>query len=364
MKSVGIICEYNPFHNGHVYHINKVKELFPDYIIILVMSGNYTQRGEVSLINKWDKTEIALNYVDLVIELPFVFSTQSADIFAKGAVSILKEMDVSAIVFGSECNDINELEEIVEVQKKRNYNNLVKEYLNDGINYPTAMSKAVYELSGIKIDSPNDLLGISYMKYLDNTNIKAVTIKRTNDFHDKKLNAIASATAIREALKNKKSIKKYVPNETYKKLKNLKFTEDYFPLLKYKIISSDIKQYLDVDEGIENRINNYIHSCNSLEELIKKVKNKRFTYNKLKRMFIHILCGLTKEEAKKHKEIKYIRVLGFNNKGRQYLKENKKNNIPIITSYKKDLEMLQIENRVSLIYNNDLDYNHSPINFK
>jgi len=363
MKSVGIICEYNPFHNGHVYHINKVKKLFPDYTIILVMSGNFTQRGEVSLINKWEKTEIALNYVDLVIELPFIFCTQSADIFAKGAISILKEMNVSAIVFGSECNDINELKEIVKVQKKKNYNKLVKEYLDKGVNYPTAMSKAVYDLSGIKISSPNDLLGISYLKYLDNTNIEAITIQRTNDFHDKKLTKLASATAIREALKNKKSIKKYVPNETYKKLKSLKFTEDYFPLLKYKIISSDIKQYLDVDEGIENRINNYIYSCNSLEELIKKVKNKRFTYNKLKRMFIHILCGLTKEEVKKHKEIKYIRILGFNEKGRKYIKEHKKNNIPIITSYKKDLEMLQIENRVSLIYNNDLDYNHTPIKY-
>jgi len=364
MKSVGIICEYNPFHNGHLYHINKVKELFPNHTIILVMSGNFTQRGDVSLINKWDKTEIALNYVDLVIELPFIFSTQSADVFAKGAISILKEMDVKAIVFGSECNDINELKEIVKVQKKKNYNKIVKDYLDAGINYPTAMSKAVYDLSGIKINSPNDLLGLSYMKYLDKTDIKAITIKRTNDFHDKTLNAISSATAIREALKNKKNIKKYIPKETLKKLKNLKFTEDYFPLLKYKIISSDIKKYLDVDEGIENRINNYIHSCNSLEELISKVKNKRFTYNKLKRMFIHILCGLTKEEAKKYKEIKYIRILGFNNNGKKYLKEHKKNNIPIITSYKKDLEMLQIENRVSLIYDNDLDYNHKPINIK
>lgn len=361
MKSIGIICEYNPFHNGHVYHINKVKEMFPDYVIILVMSGNFTQRGDASLISKWDKTEIALNYVDLVVELPFVFSAQSADVFAKGAISILNNLNVEAIIFGSECNNIQELKEVVKVQKKKKYNSLVKDYLNNGLNYPTAMSKAVYNLSGIIINSPNDLLGLSYMKEIEKTNIKAITIKRTNDFHDKTLNKIASATAIREALKNKKNIKKFVPKETLKYMKNIKFTEDYFPLLKYKIISSDIKQYLDVDEGIENRIKNYILEAKSLEDLISKVKNKRFTYNKIKRMFIHILCGFTKEEAKKNKEIKYIRVLGFNNKGRKYLKEIKKNNIPVITSYKKDLEMLQIENRVSLIYNNDLDYKHSPI---
>ncbi len=361
MKSVGIICEYNPFHNGHVYHINKVKELFPDHTIILVMSGNFTQRGDVSLINKWDKTKIALNYVDLVVELPFVFSTQSADIFAKGAISILKNLNVEAIVFGSECNDITELKEIVKIQKKKNYNSLVKEFLDEGINYPTALSKAVYKLSGIKINSPNDLLGLSYMKELNNTNINAITIKRTNDFHDKTLNKISSATAIREALKNKKRINKYVPKETLKYIKNAKYTDDYFELLKYKIISSDISKYLDVDEGIENRINRFINESNSLEELIKKVKNKRFTYSKLKRMFIHILCGLTKEEAKNNKDIKYIRILGLNDNGRNYLKTIKKNNIPIITSYKSDLEMLQIENRVSLIYNNDIDYKHRPI---
>lgn len=361
MKSVGIICEYNPFHNGHIYHINKVKELFPDHTIILVMSGNFTQRGDVSLINKWDKTKIALSYVDLVVELPFVFSTQSADIFANGAISILKNLNVEAIVFGSECNDITELKEIVKVQKKKQYNTLVKEYLDKGVNYPTALSKAVYKLSGIKIDSPNDLLGLSYVKELDGSNIKPVTIKRTNNFHDKSLSKIASATAIREALKNKKRINKFVPKETTKYIKNIKFTEDYFELLKYKIISSDISKYLDVDEGIENRINKFIYESNSLEELIKKVKNKRFTYNKLKRMFIHILCGFTKDEAKNNKEIKYIRILGLNSNGRNYLKTIKKNNIPIITSYKNDLEMLQIENRVSLIYNNDLDYKHSPI---
>ena len=107
LKKIGIICEYNPFHNGHLYHINKIKEMFPDSIIILVMSGNFTQLGEISLINKWDKTEIALTYgVNVVVELPFVFATQSADIFAKASIEILSTLNVDTIVFGSETNDI------------------------------------------------------------------------------------------------------------------------------------------------------------------------------------------------------------------------------------------------------------------
>ena len=108
MTTIGIICEYNPFHNGHIHHIKKIKELYPKSIIILVMSGNFTQRGDISIINKWDKTSIALNNnIDLVIELPFVFATQGADIFAKGAIEILNEMKVDKIIFGSECNNIN-----------------------------------------------------------------------------------------------------------------------------------------------------------------------------------------------------------------------------------------------------------------
>ena len=116
MKSVGIVCEYNPFHFGHEYHINKVRELFPNHMIILVLNGDFTQRGDVSLISKWKKTEIALSYADLVVELPFVFGTQSADIFTYGAVQILKALKVQAVVFGSESDDIHKFEEFVSIQ--------------------------------------------------------------------------------------------------------------------------------------------------------------------------------------------------------------------------------------------------------
>ena len=129
MKSVGIICEYNPFHNGHLYHIKKVKELYPNYVVIAVVNGNFTQRGDISLIDKWTKADIALNYVDLVIELPFVFGTQAADIFTKSGCDILKALDVDAFVFGSESADLEKLNEIVKVQESAEYSNIIKTYL-------------------------------------------------------------------------------------------------------------------------------------------------------------------------------------------------------------------------------------------
>ncbi|HHW68951.1 MAG TPA: nucleotidyltransferase family protein, partial [Tenericutes bacterium] len=143
MKSVGLICEYNPFHNGHLYHLNKIKEMFKDYVVILVLTGNFTQRGDASILNKWDKTDIALHYgIDIVIELPFVFSTQSADTFAKGSIQILEHMKVEHLVFGSESNDIDLLKKLANIQINNiEYETRVKNYVNDGLSYPSAVSK-------------------------------------------------------------------------------------------------------------------------------------------------------------------------------------------------------------------------------
>ena len=201
--STGIICEYNPFHNGHKYHIDKIKEMYPNDEIILVMSSHFLQRGETSLINKWKKTEIALTEgVDLVIELPFVFSSQGADIFAKGAIEILDSLKVDRIVFGSEINDIEVLKDMASVQINNNkFNSLVKEYTSEGVNYPTAVAKAIKILTHREANTPNDLLGISYIKEIikQNSKIKPMCIQRTNDFHSKNAySTIASTTSIRE----------------------------------------------------------------------------------------------------------------------------------------------------------------------
>ncbi|MBR3897793.1 MAG: nucleotidyltransferase [Bacilli bacterium] len=369
MKSVGIICEYNPFHYGHEYHIRKVKELFPNHKIILVLNGDFTQRGDISLINKWKKTEIALNYVDLVVELPFVFGTQSADVFTFGAIQILKALKAKAVVFGSESDDIHKFEEFVDIQNSSEYDLLVKHYLNLGYNYPTSLSKALADISGSEIKSPNDLLALGYVRNLKGSGIKAVSIKRTNDYLSLELdNRIVSGTSIRNALKEGKDVSNYVPLLSHYFLNNSKFIDDYYDLLKYKIISEDISKYQSVDEGIESRIKKSVLVSNSYEELVKNIKTKRYTYNKICRMLLHILAGFTKEEAARCKEIKYIRVLGFNKEGQKYLNFIKKNcTIPIITKFEKNNEMLDIESRVSSIYNlikcddNLLEHEHKVI---
>ena len=357
MKKIGIICEYNPFHNGHIYHINKIKEMFPESTIVAVMSGNFTQRGNISLLSKEEKTNIILKYgIDLVIELPFVFATQSADIFAKAAISILNELKVDYLVFGSESNNADELISLAKLQtSNKNYDKTVKKYLDEGINYPTAMSKALKDLSGNTINTPNDILGLSYIKAIleQNSSIIPLTIQRTNDFHSNSLdNKIVSATAIREALNNNLKINKFVPTEVEELLKH-KTDYDYFHLLKYKVLTeqNDIKKYLTVDEGIENRILKYIIQANSIEELIEKIKTKRYTYNKISRMLLHILCSLTKEEALKNKNIKFIRILGFNKKGQKLLNEIKKDTtVPLIVNPKYYKELLYLDNKIDNIY--------------
>ena len=319
------------------------------------MSGNFTQRGDISLINKWDKTKIALkNNIDLVVELPFVFATQGADIFAHGALQILNNLKVDKLIFGSECNNIKELKKLAKIQLNNQYEELVLKYINDGLNYPTATSLALKELGGTNIDSPNDILGLCYIKEIikQKSNIEPITIKRTNDYHDKQLNKISSASAIRQAIKENKNITNYIPKETQKYINKKCFIENYYQYLKYKIMTEEnLEKYETIDDKIKYRLKKYIYESNTLEELIKKVKTKRYTYNRIKRMLLHILCNFTKEENKKCKDIHYIRILGFNQTGKQYLNKIKKQtNIPIISKFKKDNIMLDIEYRTTCVY--------------
>ena len=336
--NIGIICEYNPFHYGHLYHLNKIKEMYPNSNIILVMSGWITERGDLSLIDKFKKTDIALKYgVDLVVELPFKF-IQSADYFAKGSIEILNKLGCDTIVFGSESNDIENLKYLANIQlNNKEYDNLVKEYVNEGINYPTALSKALKTITGKTIDTPNDLLGLSYIREIikNNYNINPISIKRNSDYNSKTIEGkITSATSIRELLKKKKNIKKYVPKHSYKYLKDVLFFEDYFDFLKYKIISSNnLTIYQGIDNDLSNRIYKYIDCSNSLDELLNNIKTKRYTYNRLKRSLTYILLSITKEDCN-NLDLEYIRILGFNTKGKEYLNKIKKNiNIPILTNY-------------------------------
>lgn len=362
-KVIGIIAEYNPFHNGHIYQIKKIKENYPNSIIIVCTSSSFTQRGELSILNKWEKTKVSLlNGVDIVIELPYVYSTQSSDTFAKYGVSLLEKFHINYLCFGSESNDTTKLLDAAKTQINNiEFDNKVKFYMKEGYNYPTSLNNALKELINYDIKEPNDLLAISYIKEIinNNYNIEVFNIKRTNSYHDLGLdNKIVSASNIRNKLLENKNIKDKVPKETYDILKNKSLENKYFEFLKYKIISeTDLEKYVDVDEGLNVRIKKYINKSKSLDELIMNIKTKRYTYNRISRMLNHILCSFTKEENDKIKKLEYIRILGFNENGRTYLNEIKDSiELPILNKYDtKKYKALEIEKRVTDIYSNIYD---------
>ena len=322
MKKIGIICEYNPFHNGHLHHIYSIKDKYPDSIIILVLNGYFLERGEISLISKYDKASIALNYgVDIVLELPVLFGTQSADTFAFNAVSILNSLDVDTIVFGSESNNIDYLTNLAKLSLEKHNDENIKEMLNTGCNYPTALAKVL----NVKDEIPsNDLLGISYIKAIlqINEDIVPETIQRTNSYLDiTSENEIISASNIRNKIKNNISIDDYIPNGVNKYINSI--NEDlYFNLLKTIILNNEhLNEILDVDEGIENRLKELILKVYNINDLVESIKTKRYTYNKVRRMLIHILLNIKKEDAKL--SIDYIHIIGFNKNGKKYLNKNK-----------------------------------------
>ncbi len=362
-KVIGIIAEYNPFHNGHIYQIKKIKENYPNSIIIVCTSSSFTQRGELSILNKWEKTKVSLlNGVDIVIELPYVYSTQSSDTFAKYGVSLLEKFHINYLCFGSESNDTTKLLDAAKTQINNiEFDNKVKFYMKEGYNFPTSLNNALKELINYDIKEPNDLLAISYIKEIinNNYNIEVFNIKRTNSYHDLSLdNKIVSASNIRNKLLENKNIKDKVPKETYDILKNKSLENKYFEFLKYKIISeTDLEKYVDVDEGLNVRIKKYINKSKSLDELIMNIKTKRYTYNRISRMLNHILCSFTKEENDKIKKLEYIRILGFNENGRTYLNEIKDSiELPILNKYDtKKYKALEIEKRVTDIYSNIYD---------
>ncbi len=357
-KIIGIIVEYNPFHNGHIYQINEIKKKYKDSIIIVCMSSSFTQRGDLSILNKFEKTKIAMeNNVDLVIELPYIYTVQGSDIFAKYSLEILNNLKIDTLCFGIENDNINNLIKAAKTQlNNKKFDIKVKEYLDLGINYPTALNKSLKDLIDIEIKEPNELLALSYIKEIlrNNYNIELFPIKRTNDYHDiLSNNDISSASNIRYSIQNNIEYKNKVPCNVYNILKTKTFNNKYFEFLKYKILSEDnLNKYLDVDEGLNIRIKESIYISNSLEELINNIKTKRYTYNKISRMLNHILCSLTKEEVNLNKNLEYIRILGFSKNGQNHLTNIKKDiKIPILNKYDTNkYKTLFIEKRVTDIY--------------
>ena len=352
-----IVVEYNPFHNGHIYQINEIKKIYKDASIVVVMSSSITMRGELSVLNKWQKTLVALdNGVDLVIELPSVFC-QSADTFAYNAIKLLNEVKIDVLVFGSESENIDELIKIAKIQmNNKKFDALVKSYMNKGLNYPTSLSNAIYELTHLKVDKPNDILAVSYIKSILEINSKIIIkpIKRTTDYNDILSNeTIISATNIRNKYLNNVDFKNSVPNLTYKFMSENKFNFDLmFKLIKYNILANkdNLSTFHLVDDSISSRIYKSALISNNMEELISNIKTKRYTYNRINRTLLFILFNINKEEAKQFK-LEYIRILGMNKKGKEILKSIKNNtSLPILTKFKKDYKLLDYELKITTIY--------------
>ena len=330
MKILGIVVEYNPFHTGHLYHLEKAKEIVQPDLTIAIMSGNYVQRGEVAIIDKFKRSELAIKYgVDLVIELPFVYVSQSADYFCKGAIDLLYHIGVTDLVFGSECGTIETFKEIAYAIEKQpdTYNQYVRDAMNQGLRYPDACNQALSQLLGKSIVTPNDLLGLGYVKEVifNHYPINLHCIERSNDYHETTLNKVASATALRKALFNYEDVHEYLFDMSY--YTKLYKQSDFFSYLKYQIIIQDensLKKLHLVDEGIENLLKKVIYQVNCYDELVSTLTSKRYTKTRIQRMLLHILLNNTKQEIQNALSVDYLHILKMSQKGQAYLHQIKK----------------------------------------
>lgn len=379
-KRIGIIAEYNPFHNGHLYQIQKAKELTGADTVIAVMSGNFTQRGDTSLINKFEKAKIALqNEVDMVIELPTIYSISSAENFALGGIKILNEIgDIDYLVFGIEEDNLQELQEIADilVDEDDEFKRNIKEELDKGNSYPKAREMTLKKVLSSEnmeniMQKPNNILAIEYLKALKTTNskIKPFAIKRKNTMHnDENINEnYASGTYIRKLFieNNFNEIRKVVPKCTYERLLELKnqgnyvtSINDFSDIVIYKIrtmTKEEISQIAEVNEGLENSIKLASTTCKTIDEIVEKVSTKRYTKTRISRILTYILLDITKSEMEQSKNAnQYIRVLGINKKCEGILKTI--NNDKLITSLKKfeenngENQLLNIDKKATEIY--------------
>jgi cytidyltransferase-like protein len=353
MNIVGIVAEYNPFHNGHLYHLNKAKELANADYSIAIMSSNFVQRGEPSIFSKWQRAEMAVNNgVDLVLELPVLFSSRSAYHFAFGSIFSLEKSNViTHLAFGSEDPDLSELNKIASLLAKENptFKNLLKKHLKQGLSYPKAREKALNEYfpeMSVDLNQSNVILAINYLRVLDELNspIIPVPIKRIGAYHGlSPVNNIAGATLIRNLMKNKDSTyESFLTDNTIKVIeKHLKngfepvFLDDFNTQIMYqlrKIKKEDLINFPGVKEGLENKLINSLCEGNYLDEIVSLVKSKRFTETRIKRILIEILLELNNQFDNSTPE--YLRVLAFNEKGRDILnKINQKSSLPVITKF-------------------------------
>lgn len=362
---LGIVSEYNPFHNGHVHHLEVSRQLSKAAFTVAVMSGNFVQRGDTAIVDKWTRTEMALKAgVDLVIELPTVYALSSAENFADGAVKILNSLGVvDYISFGSEIGEITPLNDVASVLYKepKEFSSLITTQLRSGLSYPKAREIALsqYFRGSQKyndiLSNPNNILGVEYLKSLKRhrSHICPITIKR--DYADynstTEKNGIASATAIRTMIKSNKNVHRVVPYETYELLEECINNGKVIPDLSVfekeiiytlrKMTLSEIAELPDVSEGLENKIKFAANNFNRLSDLIENIKSKRYTQTRIQRILLYALLNISKKDIEKSKKVNpYIRILGFNKHGKRIISAIAAANpkLKIIVSVKKFME--------------------------
>ncbi len=394
MKAVGLVTEYNPFHNGHLYHLNKAMELTGADISVAVMSGDFVQRGEPAVLDKYTRASMALNSgVNLVIELPVNYAVSSAESFAAGALKVLDYIKADSIAFGSESGDIEGLSELAHILCD-NEDMLYKEiskYTANGISYAAARQKTVEKLTdkdtAEMLTSSNNILAVEYLKAIIKNNyaIKPYTVQRQGDsYNDTDIRSeYASATALRENLKAD-NISEYIPvkaglilssNTNYiypdditevlfTRLLDILFASNYDK----NVFIENVMQYPDVSKEIAGRLyksamdmitrtvpqrseskDNWAFSFGSLCE---HIKTKEVPLSRIKRALVRITLGLDKKHMEKYANEPYIRVLGFDKKGQEYLSYIRKNvEVPLITKTADYKEMLLDDIHAANIYN-------------
>ena len=365
-KVLGIIAEYNPFHNGHLLHLEKSKKICDAQYSVCVMSGNFVQRGNTSIVNKWIRAEMALKSgVDLVLELPTVYSISSAENFAEGAIKLLNSLKiVDTISFGSENSDINVLNRISSVlhEEPKQYLEFLNSESKKGLSFPKARENAILLYLNDKkylniLNQPNNTLAIEYLKALKKykSHISPISVKREKVFYNSNciVDEYASATAIRNMIINEQfnDIRKVVPASSYNLLMNeieeghlvidiSKFEKEILYAIR-RLSADDIKNFPEVTEGLENAIKNASNSCNNLSELINMIKSKRYTHTRIQRILLYILLNITKKDMYlSRKNIPYARILGYSPQGKELISEIYKANpkITLITSVKNFLD--------------------------
>jgi predicted nucleotidyltransferase len=332
-KVASIVCEFNPFHNGHKYHIEKTREITCADYIICIMSGSMVQRGEVAITDKWQRAKTAVeNGADLVIELPAYYVLQSAENFAFGGVSILDKLGVvDYLSFGSETGDVDALCRYADMllNPSKDFNDVLKKYLDDGFGYPYAMEQAFKTTMQYVELKPNDILAINYIKALKqlDSKIKPATVKRTNDYHGITASGnVVSATAVRELINNEGDISAFVPNVPKNVFDGDKLEAlilGFFRLCR----KEDLSDIIGMEQGLPERLISLAKQSTNLLEFINNATTKRYTTHRIKRVIMCSLLGIKKEY-----ECNYARILASNKKGFELISKIKEiSDVEIIT---------------------------------